>query len=73
MLSSPISLVSRRRDPTFPCLLKRLLRSAARVLEDSPLTHRFLPEVQLAWPGERRSSAPLRQDPSTKPNSYHMG
>lgn len=51
--------------PTFPCLLKRLLRSAARVLEDSPLTHRFLPELQLARPGERRLSAPLRQDLST--------
>lgn len=43
------------------------------MLEDSPLTHRFLPELQLAWPGERRSSVPLRQDPSTKLNIHHTG
>lgn len=43
------------------------------MLEDSPLTHRFLPELQLAGPGERRSSVLLRQDPSTKLNSHHIG
>lgn len=43
------------------------------MLEDSPLTHRFLPELQLAWPGERRASVPLRQDPSTNLNSHHIG
>lgn len=37
--------------PTFPYLLNRLLRSVARVVEDSPLTHRFRPELLLTRPG----------------------
>ena len=41
-------------ERTFPYLLKRFFRSVARVVEDSPLTHRFLPELLLIRPAGGR-------------------
>lgn len=64
---------------TFPYLLNRFFRSVARVVEDSPLTHRFLPELLLMRPGAGRrrlcfasrhnsKEGPcLRQQPSLTP------